>query len=387
MTTAIPSSRPDDLTDVDRADPGGMLLAVASAPAQVREAATLATEAGLERLAAGGRPRAVVVAGMGGSGIAGDVLAAVAGPGCPVPIFTHRGYGLPGWVGAADLVISVSCSGSTEETVSATEEAIRRGCQLLAVGGAGSTLAEQAAQAGAPFVPVRGDRQPRASLWALSIPLIVAGDRLGLLAVPAEVFEATARRLELAATSCRPANETFINPAKALALDLAGSLPMVWGSSMLAGTAAYRMVCQLAENAKHAAVFGQLPEATHNQVIAFDGPYADGRAVAGTAAELNFFRDRAGDVGEHPRLRLVLLRDVPAAEHPQVARRAAVSRELAEDRGIPVTELVADGDSALERLASLVGVPDFATVYLAVALGIDPTPVASIEELKNRIRW
>lgn len=387
MTTAIPSSRPDDLTDVDRADPGGMLLAVASAPAQVREAATLATEAGLERLAAGGRPRAVVVAGMGGSGIAGDVLAAVAGPGCPVPIFTHRGYGLPGWVGAADLVISVSCSGSTEETVSAAEEAIRRGCQLLAVGGAGSTLAEQAAQAGAPFVPVRGDRQPRASLWALSIPLIVAGDRLGLLAVPAEVFEATARRLELAATSCRPANETFINPAKALALDLAGSLPMVWGSSMLAGTAAYRMVCQLAENAKHAAVFGQLPEATHNQVIAFDGPCADGRAVAGTAAELDFFRDRAEDVGEHPRLRLVLLRDVPAAEHPQVARRAAVSRELAEDRGIPVTELVADGDSALERLASLVGVPDFATVYLAVALGIDPTPVASIEELKNRIRW
>ena len=229
MTTAIPSLRPDDLTDVDRADPAGMLLAVASAPAQVREAATLATEAGLERPAAGGRPRALVVAGMGGSGIAGDVLAAVAGPGCPVPIFTHRGYGLPGWVGAADLVIAVSCSGSTEETVSAAEEAIRRGCQLLAVGGAGSTLAEQAAQAGAPFVPVRGDRQPRASLWALSIPLIVAGDRLGLLAVPAEVFEATARRLELAATSCRPANETFINPAKTLALDLAGSLPMVWG--------------------------------------------------------------------------------------------------------------------------------------------------------------
>src|SRR5664280_2032560 len=170
---------------------------------------------------------------------------------------------------------------------------------------------------------------------------IVAGDRLGLLAVPVEVFEATARRLELAATSCRPANETFINPAKTLALDVAGSLPMVWGSSMLAGTAAYRMVCQLAENAKQAAVFGQLPEAAHNQVIAFDGPYADGRAVAGTAAELNFLRDRAEDVGEHPRLRLVLLRDVPAAEHPQVARRAAVSRELAEDRGIPVTELVA----------------------------------------------
>jgi glucose/mannose-6-phosphate isomerase len=84
------------------------------------------------------------------------------------------------------------------------------------------------------------------------------------------------------------------------------------------------------------------------------------------------------------RLRLVLLRD-PADEHPQVRRRAEVSRELADARGIPVTELLAEGDSRLERLAALVGPIDYATVYLALALGVDPTPVVAIQDLKDRI--
>ncbi|MDT7550218.1 MAG: glucose/mannose-6-phosphate isomerase, partial [Actinomycetota bacterium] len=130
----------DDAGQLDALDPAQMLPAIASGAAQVREAALFAREAGIAALAEDGRPRAVVVCGMGGSGIAGDVLAAVAGPGCPVPVLTHRGYGLPAWVGAADLVVAVSCSGSTEETLSATEEAVRRGCRLLVVAAVDSPL-------------------------------------------------------------------------------------------------------------------------------------------------------------------------------------------------------------------------------------------------------
>jgi glucose/mannose-6-phosphate isomerase len=384
MIPDLAENRLDTPGGLAAADPGKMLLAVASAPAQVREAATLAGEAGLDRLAAAGRPRAIVVAGMGGSGVAGDVLAAVAGPGCPIPILTHRGYGLPGWVGAADLVIAVSCSGRTEETVSATEEAIRRGCQLMAVGDADSTLAEQATQAGAPFVPVPGGRQPRASLWALSLPLVMAGHQLGVLAAGPEVVEATARRLEQAAVSCRPDSESFLNPAKTLAVELTGALPMIWGSSPLAGVAAYRFLCQLAENAKYPAEFGVLPEANHNQVVTFDGSYGAGHS-GGSGPDADFFADRAEESASPTRLQLVLLRDGAGAEHSQVARRAAVSRELAAERGIGVSEIVASGSSPLERLASLIAVPDFASVYLAIALGIDPTPVAAIEDLKVRI--
>ncbi len=355
-----------------------MLRAVATSAAQVREGARLAREAGLERLSPDTQPRAVVVAGMGGSAIAGDVLAAVAGDGCRLPVVVHRGYGLPGWVGAADLVIGVSCSGATEETLSAVDEAVRRGSSLLAVGAADSPLSHRAEQARAPFVPVYADgRQPRACIWSLATPLLVAGDALGFLSAPEPALEAAAERLEQVALTCRPDSESFVNPAKSLAVDLAGSLPLVWGSGQVGPVAAYRFVCQLAENGKYPAVPGGLPEANHNQVVTFDGPFAS------SPAGEDFFRDRTEP--DPMRLRLVLLRD-PAGEHPQVARRADASREVAEDRGVDVTELAAEGGSPVERLAGLVGLLDYASVYLALLYGIDPTPVGPILELKDRIR-
>ena len=211
------------------------------------------------------------------SGIAGDLLAAVAGPACPVPVLSHRGVGLPAWVGAADLVIAVSCSGQTEETLSALEEAARRGCRLLAVGAAGSALETLCARGRGVFVPVSQGRPPRASLFALATPLVIAGDALGLLSCSREEVEATAVLLEQLAARHRPDAESVLNPSKTLALSLQGSLPVVWGSSPLAGVAAYRFACQLNENSKYPAVWGVLPEAGHNQVVAFDGPFAGGR--------------------------------------------------------------------------------------------------------------
>jgi glucose/mannose-6-phosphate isomerase len=371
----------DDAAGLEAADPGRMLPAVASAAAQVREAAVLAAEAGVASLADDGRPRAVVVCGMGGSGIAGDVLAAVAGPGCPVPVFTHRGYGLPAWVGPVDLVVAVSCSGSTEETLSALEEAVRRGCRLLVVGRSGSPVDDLGQRGRAVFVPVSQGRQPRATMWALSTPLVVAAHGLGLLSAPGEVVEEAARTLEDVADRCRVDAATLVNPAKRLALDLAGRLPVLWGSSPLTGTVAYRFACQLNENAKSPATWGVLPEANHNQVVAFDGPFAG--ATAGPGGD-DLFRDRGDDEDAESRLSLVLLRDTD--EHPQVTRRADVSAELARERDVPVLQLRAEGTSAFARLASLVGLTDYASAYLALAQGADPTPVEAITALKERIR-
>jgi glucose/mannose-6-phosphate isomerase len=373
----------DLLDDVDRleaADPDAMLRAVASAAAQVREAAVLAAEAGVASLTGDGRPRAVVVCGMGGSGIAGDVLAAVAGPACPVPIVTHRGYGLPAWVGPVDLVIAVSCSGSTEETLSSLEEAVRRGCRLLVVAREGSPVDALGQRGRAVFVPVTQGRQPRASMWALSTPLIVAGHELGLLQAPPSAVEEAARMLEDVADRCRVDAASLVNPAKRLAIDLSGQLPVLWGCSPLTGTVAYRFACQLNENATSPAVWGVLPEANHNQVVAFDGPFA---GASGAAGEDDFFRDRAEDEERESRLSLVLLRDTD--EHPQVARRADVSAELARERDVPVLALQAEGSSSMARLASLVGLTDYASTYLALLQGIDPTPVDAITALKQRI--
>ena len=365
----------DDPAALQAADPGAMLPAVASAAAQVREAAALCQEAGVERLRDEDLPRSVVVLGMGGSGIAGDVLAAVAGPTCPVPVLSHKGFGLPTWLGAADLVVAVSCSGTTEETLAALDEAVRRGCRLLVVGSAGSPLEALAQRGRALFVPVSQGRQPRASVFSLSTPLLVAGDALGLLSCSREDVESTAVLLEQLATRNRPDAEVVLNPGKTLALELVDRLPVVWGTSPLSGVAAYRMACQLNENSKLPATWGVLPEAGHNQVVAFDGPFA--------AGPRDIFADPFEDGAERTRLHLVLLRDVD--EHPAVARRAAVVRDLARSRGVEVSELLAEGSSPFQRLASLVAVGDWTSTYLALAQGTDPTPVDVITELKAAV--
>jgi glucose/mannose-6-phosphate isomerase len=369
----------DSPSDLEAADPEGMLRAVASSAAQVREAALLSAEADLARLAGEDLPRSVVVLGMGGSAIAGDILAAVAGPECPVPVVSVRGHGLPVWVGAADLVVAVSCSGTTEETLAALEEAVRRGCRLLVVGAAASPIAALAARGRALFVPAPTGRQPRASVFALCTPLVVAGDALGLLSCSPEEVEATAVLLEQLATRHRPTAEASLNPAKSLALGLSGRLPVVWGASPLAGVAAYRFACQLNENAKTPSTWGVLPEAGHNQVVAFDGPFAGSK-------DGDFFRDRVEGEKEDDRTRmhLVLLRDVE--EHPRVARRADVITGLARDRGLEVSSLVAEGSSSFQRIASLVNLADWASTYLALAEDTDPTPVGPIDELKDALR-
>ena len=359
----IPTAPADVLDDPDlleRADPGGMLRDVAGAPAQLREAAFTSAEVDVDHVLEGLRPRSIVVIGMGGSAVTGDVLAAVAGVAAPVPIVTHRGYGLPGWIGAADLVIGVSCSGTTEETLDAVEEAVRRGAPLIGVGAAGSPLLELVLAGRGAVFTVPGGRMPRASIWALSAPLLVVADRLRVAATGRDVLDATADVLDEWTHRCAPGKESFLNPAKDLALNLVDRLPVVWGTSPVGGVAAYRFASQLAENAKMPSVHGVLPEANHNQVVAFDDP---------RAAE---------------RVALVLLRDVD--EHPQVARRADASRDLANERGIPVHELAPEGVTPLDRLASLIALGDFTSVYAGIARGADPSPVAVIDELKGMIR-
>ena len=374
--TLTAQERLDNLAVLESADPGGVLGQVASSAAQLRAAARTAAEADLRPVLDGRRPRTIVVTGMGGSGVAGEVLSAVCGPGSATQVVALHDYRLPGWVGHEDLVIAVSCSGATEETLSTAGETVTRGCPLVGVGSAGSPLALLARQAGAPFIPVQPAGMPRATFWGLFVPLMVIADRLGVAEIPGTSLEATAAELERICDLCRPGRESFANPAKKLALELAGKLPMIWGSSPLTGVVATRFATQLNENAKYPAVPGVLPEANHNQVVAFDGPFAPWPAVGAVVL------DREG-LGFAVPLHVVILRDTQ--EHPQVTRRREVSAELAEQRGISVTQLAADGTTAPERLASLVQLIDYATVYLGIAIGVDPGPIAVIGELKERI--
>jgi glucose/mannose-6-phosphate isomerase len=367
-------------------DPGGMLRATASAGAQVRESAALAAEADLRLLADEGRPRAVVVAGIGTAGLTGSILATVAGHRCPVPIIGHRSAGIPGWVGAADVVIAVSASGRSPEALAAAEAALRRGARLIAIGNPDTELQAMAERARSPFIPVPRRAPARASLWGLTVPVLLAARAIGLVKVNEADLAETATRLDADAERCRPGADSFVNPAKSLALGLAGSIPIVWGSSPLATVAARRFGDTLAANARYPVMAGALGEAGRGRVGLLDG-------VFGGLAESS--RNIFADADEHEestgtRLRLVVFRDgglnpEDDADEPIAVeeRRADAVQTLAERRGVRCDVLTAEGGSALERLASLTAVPDFASLYLALAHGLDPMAVPAISEMKE----
>jgi D-arabinose 5-phosphate isomerase GutQ len=387
----------DDTAAMEAADPGQMLRATASAGAQVRESAALAQEADFKALADEGRPRAVVVAGVGTAARTGDVLATVAGPRCPVPVLSHRSAGVPGWVGAADVVIAVSASGRSPEALAAADAAARRGARLVAIGAPDSELQGVAERARAIFIPVPRRYPARVSFWALAVPVLAAGRALGLVKVNEADLAETATRLDTDAERCRPGLESFVNPGKALALDLANSIPVVWGTSPLATVAARRFADTLAANARYPAVAGSLGEAGRGRVGLLEGVYG-----ALSEAERDIFADPddEGSGQDRTRLRLVLLRDGglrdtdlggdgpgaddDADESASVEeRRADAVQRIAEQRGVRISLVEAEGASALERLASMIAVPDFASIYLGLAHGLDPMAVPAISELKD----
>ena len=250
----------DDLPGMLRTDAGLMLRATATAGGQIRRGLLELDRGAVARAAADGRPRGVVVAGMGGSGISGDVLLAVAGSGAPVPLQTVRSHSLPGWVGPLDVVVAVSCSGTTEETLLVAAEAARRGCRLVGVGAAGSALQQTVEAASGVHLAVDAQGlMPRASLWTLATPLLSLAAALGVATVADADLHAAADLLDEIARANGVEVPVATNEAKTLGLLLAGGWPMVWGDSALASVAAYRLACQLNENAKIPCVWGGLP--------------------------------------------------------------------------------------------------------------------------------
>jgi glucose/mannose-6-phosphate isomerase len=410
----LAADRLDTPDVIEAADPGDMLRQVASSAAQVRTALRSCQETDLSAFTPEARPRAIVVAGLGGAGLAGEILGAVTGPSSPVQVVAAQAERLPGWVGAADTVIAVSASGATPETLAVATEAARRGCPLAGVGPKGSALHRITEQARAPFVPVVAGGPPnsvlpRSMLWSLATPLLVIAERLGVVRVGPEVYEQAATRLEEVSHQCRPASESFVNPGKSLALDLVGTLPVVWGTSVLSGVAARRFASQLSDNAKYPAIVGLLPEAAHNQIAALDGPFTPAARPPASSPESGLtaepqstsfsegenmsglpdlsswdldYEDRRPVSGFTP-LRLVLITD-PDQDQRVAAQQRAVT-ELAEQRGIGLSELAMDGEHPLVRLAGVLQLADYASVYLAIASGIDPSQAAAVSELQARI--
>jgi glucose/mannose-6-phosphate isomerase len=381
---AFAAYRLDDPELVEAGDPGGMLRQVAAAAAQVRTVLRACDEANLSGLAADARPRAIVVAGAGTGALAGEILAASVGARSQVLIVS--GYVLPGWIGAADLVVAISASGHTVEVLALAREAARRGSHLIAVAPAASPLHEIITQARGTLIAVASASPARSSLWTLTVPLLVIAERLGLTTTGRDGYESAASVLEDVSHQCRPSSESFVNPGKSLALDLVGTLPVIWAGTPLANVAARRFAAQLSANAKYPALVGTLPGIGRDQVAVFDGPFAPGPEPDFPSVE-DPLDDELPLSLEDPEasgasLRLVLFAD-EGAEDPRVTASRHAAASLAGSRGIDVSELAMDGEQPLRKLAAVMQLADYASVYLGIACGIDPLAIAAIDDLKD----
>jgi glucose/mannose-6-phosphate isomerase len=358
MSAALDESILDDEQRLVAADRTGLLWAIAAAGAQVREAMTLAAEAGVPAVLAGARPRAVLLAADPAADDVAVLLAALADrPDTAAPVLRQDGPELPVWAGAADVLLAASASATATAPPALVEAAARRGLSVLGTGPTDSLLHEACGRSRSGYVPLPPGRHPRAALWAPLVSLLLAAGELGLLPAPGLDLRGGADVLDAVAERCRPGAETYGNPAKTLALELAESVPVVVGSTSAGGAAAYRLAGDLAAVGRPAA-WGTLP-------VARDRLAGLLTAANGAGADDDLFRDRVDDPSP-TRPRLVLVR---AGEEADVVR-AQVDRLVADcsRRGVPITEVVAeDADGPVGRLASVVALLDFTAAYLGIA--------------------
>jgi hypothetical protein len=361
----------DDLEVLRARDPRGLLPAVAGAGAQVRETARLTEEAGLDRLTGGGRPRGLVIVARREGAVAASVLRGLLGPTSPVTVDVVPGPALPVWTGPSDIAVVATRTGAGRYAVTPAYEAARRGVSLLGIGADDAPLRAACSTARAPYVPLPRSRVRHTTLWSMLTPMLRLATDLEL--IPANVAEPQeiAAALDEVAAECGPAQESFVNPAKTLALELLDALPVIVAEGPLAGAAATRIVDQLATLAGLPVAGFRLPDQRVAACSVLGGPLAP-------REDDDFFRDRADDPGR--RLRLLTIRDSEAVgaegsgeREPRSAAEAMheVLRSAA-THNVPVSALAEHGEpehyGRLPRLARQLAVADFTAVYLALAL-------------------
>ena len=361
----------DDAELLRARDPRGLLPAVAGAGAQVRESARLTEEAGLDRATSGGRPRGLVIVARREGAVAASVLRALLGPASPVTVDVVPGPALPVWMGPTDIAVVATRTGAGRYAVTPAYEAARRGVAVVGIGAEGAPLHAACASARAPYVPLPASRVRHTTLWSLLTPMLLLATELGLLPEDAADTEVVAAALDEVAADCGPARESFVNPAKTLALELLDALPVIAAEGPLAGAAARRVADQLATLAGLPVTSFRLPDQRVAARTVLAGP------LAPEGGQDDFFRDRVDDAGR--RLRLLTIRDADAGEddggerEPRSAGAAMTEvLRIAADHNVPVSGLAAYGEPErhprLARLARQLAVADFSAVYLALAL-------------------
>jgi glucose/mannose-6-phosphate isomerase len=337
----------------ERLDTLGMWDAMMALPEQIEESLTaIGTIGGLPRTAS---LEHVIILGMGDSGFGGDVAAAAARPFSSLPIVVYGGYLPPSWVGSTTLVIAISASGTTEETLESLEAAVEAGASLVAIT-SGGELEALARRAGAPVLPVVGSApMPRAGLGALATPAMLTLEQLGLFPgarnwIAGAVEQLKRRREELLSPK---------SPAKSAARRIGRTMPIIYGGGVIGTTAAKRWKIAVNHNAKAPAFWAPMPDLCHNELVGWG---------------------QHGDVTRQVFTEVQLRHDF---EHPQTARRFDYVEEKTLEVMNDVISVSAAGEGPIAQLYDLVMIGDWTSLEMAAAEGLDPGPLPIVDDLKE----
>ncbi len=332
-------------------DSVGMFDLAAALPEQVAAAASLG--AGVDGLPAHDDVEHVVVLGMGGSGMAGDILAAIAGPFMAVPVTVVKGYEAPSSVGDGTLCFAISYSGDTEETVEAAQAAAASGARMVVLS-TGGELGALASSWGAPHIQMPECPMPRAGVGSLSIPPLIVLEQIGL-------FPGASQYVSEAVDQLKRRRDKLIvdgGPAQRVAREIGRTMPVAYGGDAVGAVAAYRFKCQVNENAKAPAFWAALPEMAHNEICGW------------------------GQHGDVTRQVMTVVRFRHAFEHPQVARRFDLTYDIIDEVVHTVIDIDAAGEGPLAQLLDLILQGDFVSLHLAAEAGVDPGPIPVLVDLK-----
>ncbi len=299
-------------------------------------------------------PQNMVVAGVGGSAIGGDLFRTYMARVSTCPVHVVRGYRLPQWVTPHTLVVAVSCSGGTQETLAMFHEARERGIPLVAVT-RGGKLAQAAQESGIPIIRIQGTAPPRTTLGATLAVLLALAQVLELVSPGEDPLEEAQALLSSMAQELHPSGGG--GKALELAQKIQGSIPLIYAGGPLLESVATRWKGQINENSKTPAFTNTFPELGHNEIVGWEGDMSP--------------------------FHVILLRDRDETRLQE--RTISAAMELLRARCKGMEEVVSQGEGLLTRLLSLVYLGDWVSYYLAILKGVDPTPIPLIDELKKRI--
>jgi glucose/mannose-6-phosphate isomerase len=345
----------DEMGEIRKIDKSNMLSFCTEAPKHYAEAARIAKKLSVSY----SKPANIVVAGMGGSAISGELLKDWTRNTITIPIEVNREYSLPAYADKNTLTLITSYSGETEESLSAFLDAIKRGCMTVCIS-SGGALQEFAEKLGIPHLLVPAGMAPRATLPYLFMPLPVLLEKMGLVSNVAPEISATINALKLISAANSPDKPLNANFSKSLASNLCGAVPVVYGFGVYRAVA-QRFKTQFNENSKLPSKWEVFSELNHNEIVGWEDR---GKLTKNFSA--------------------ILIRD--KAEPAEVRSRIEITKALMQHAVSNMFEVWAQGETALAKLLSAICIGDFTSVYLAILRKIDPTPVKTIDLLKEQMK-